>query len=350
MNTGHARVSPSSIRDDAQLEDLLSEPTPGAIEALARLEGDLLLLGVGGKMGPTLARMARRASDVAGVRRRVIGVARFSSSGLEEQLRSQGVETIRCDLLEPGQLDRLPDAANVVCLFGMKFGTTGQEALTWAMNAHLPGLVCRRYAGSRIVAFSSGNVYGLTSVRLGGSVESDELNPQGDYSLSCLGRERIYEHFSRTLPIPMVLLRLNYATEMRYGVLVDIARRVQQGQAVDLSMGHLNALWQGDANAQALAAFGYVASPPFVVNLAGPELLSVRRVAELFGQLLDQRVVFQGIESPDALLSNGQLGHRLFGYPRVPVQQVIRWIADWVRRGGSNLGKPTHFEVRDGKF
>lgn len=338
------------IESTTDLDDRLSEPSPGVIETLARLPGDLMLLGVGGKMGPTLARMARRASDVAGVRRRVIGVARFSTPALEEQLQGHGVETIRCDLLDPAQLEQLPEVPHVVVMTGMKFGATGQAALTWAMNVLLPGMICRKFRHSRIVAFSTGNVYGLTPVRLGGSLESDPLQPMGEYSQSALGRERIFEHFGQTLGIPLVLLRLNYATELRYGVLVDIARSVWAGEPVPLGMGHLNALWQGDANAWSLQSFDLAASPPCVLNLAGPELLSVRRAAELFGQLLGRPVSFTGSEADEALLSNSQRAVRLFGYPRVGPMQMIEWIADWVRRGGANLGKPTHFEVRDGKY
>lgn len=339
-----------SIRDEEHLEDLLSEPGPGVIAALDRLPGDLIVLGVGGKMGPSLARLAKRASDAAGVRRRIIGVARFSQAGLERQLQAWRIETFPCDLLDEDQVARLPEAPLVVAMVGMKFGATGQEALTWAMNAHVPSLICRKYAKSRIVAFSTGNVYGLTPVRLGGSLESDPLQPIGEYSQSCVGRERMYEHFSRSLGIPMTILRLNYATEMRYGVLVDLASRVLKGEPIDLTMGHLNAIWQGDANAMALCALEHTTSPPQVLNLAGPEVLSVRRVAEEFGRLLGKPVVLQGTEAQDAYLSNAQLSHRLFGYPRVPVQQMIHWIADWVQRGGKSLGKPTHFEVRDGKF
>jgi hypothetical protein len=349
MNATRAAL-PDSIRDSEHLEDLLSEPSAGAIDTLARLPGDLVLLGVGGKMGPTLARMARRASDAAGIRRRVIGIARFSDAGLEERLRTGGVETVRCDLLDPAQLDRLPEAANVLVLLGMKFGSTGQEALTWANNTHLPAVVCARYRGARLVAFSTGNVYGLVPVHLGGSVETDPLRPEGEYAMSCLGRERMYEHFSRTWGMPMALLRLNYACEMRYGVLADVARKVHAGEPIDLTMGHLNAIWQGDANALALCAFSEAACPPAVLNLAGPELLSVRRVAEEFGRLLGKPVTLRGAEAADALLSNGQRAHARYGYPRVPVGRVIAWLADWVRRGGASLDRPTHFEVRDGKF
>jgi hypothetical protein len=343
-------VKPNLIATVEELEDRLSEPTPGAIEALGQLEGDLILLGAGGKMGPSLARMARRASDAAGVRRRILAVSRFGGGQAEAFLQVHGVETLRCDLLDPVQLEQLPDVPNVVFMTGMKFGSMGQEALTWAMNAYLPGMVCQKYCRSRIVAFSTGNVYGLTPVALGGSVESDLLRPLGDYAMSCLGRERIFEHFSRRLDIPLVLLRLNYATELRYGVLVDVARRVQAGEAIDLAMGHLNAIWQGDANAMALQAFALAAAPPCVLNVAGPEILSVRRLAEQFGRLLDQPITFQGTEAAEALLSNAQQAHRRFGYPRVTAGQMVEWIAAWVRAGGVDLGKPTHFEVRDGAF
>jgi hypothetical protein len=341
---------PTVIRDEEQLDELLSEPSSGAVAALGRLPGDVVILGVGGKMGPTLARMARRASDAAGNRRRVIGVARFSNPHLESDLRRYGIETVRCDLLDPDQLARLPKAPNVVFMTGQKFGTSTAASLTWALNVYLPGMVCQKYRDSKIVAFSTGNVYGLTPVALGGSVEDDPPRPVGDYSQSALGRERIFEHFSRTLGIPLVLLRLNYATEMRYGVLVDLARKVFGGEPVPLAMGHLNAIWQGDANAQALAAFDQLSSPPAVVNIAGPELLSVRRIAEEFGRLFARPVTFAGSEAPDGFLSNAQRSHHLFGYPRVPVARMIEWIADWVRRGGADLGKPTHFEVRDGTF
>jgi nucleoside-diphosphate-sugar epimerase len=332
------------------LEDLLSTPTPGAVEALAALEGDLVLLGAGGKMGPSLARMARRASDTAGVRRRVIAVSRFGSGDGDARLRGHGVETVRCDLLDPAGLAALPEAANVVWMAGFKFGVTGQEARAWALNSWLPGAVCQRYPSSRIVAFSTGNVYGMTPVAGGGSVQEDTPRPVGEYAQSCLGRERIIEHFSRMLGIPVVLLRLNYACELRYGVLADVARKVAAGEAIDLTMGHFNALWQADANAWALQAFACTSTPPRVLNLAGPELLSVRRVAEEFGRLLGRPAGFRGMESADGFLSNSQQAVRLFGYPRVGVRQMMEWIAHWVRIGGPSLDKPTHFEVRDGSF
>ena len=311
------------IENVEELDTLLSEPTPHAIETLARLDGDILILGVAGKMGPTLARMARRASDLAGSRRRIIGVARFSEARLEGQLHAWGVETIRCDLLDRTQLANLPDMPNVIAMFGMKFGATGQEARTWAMNCLAPALVCDKYRKARVVAFSTGNVYGLTPVARGGSLESDPLNACGDYAMSCVGRERIYEFGSRIHGIPMALLRLNYATEMRYGVLVDIAQRVWAKLPIDVTMGHLNAIWQADANAAALSAFAHLATPPFVFNIAGPEILSVREVAKEFGKRFGKPVTFAGSESPDAFLSNARVSHQLLGLPRIDSATMI---------------------------
>jgi nucleoside-diphosphate-sugar epimerase len=339
-----------NIDNVEQLEELLSEPSPIAIEAMGRLEGDLMLLGVGGKMGPTLARMARRASDQAGVRRRVIGVSRFSSSGVEQRLRQHGVETVGCDLMDKAQLDRLPEAANLIFMTGMKFGSTANAGMTWMMNVYVPGMVCQRFAKSRMVAISSGNVYGLSPIARGGSVETDPLSPVGEYSMSALGRERIFDYFSRALDIPLALVRLNYANELRYGVLSDLARSVWNEQPIDLDMGAFNAIWQADANAAVLAAFDHLAVPPRVINVAGPEQLSVRTVALEFGRLFGKRVTLRGAEAADALLSNAQLSHRLYGYPRVAAGQMMEWIADWVRRGGESLDKPTHFQVRDGNF
>jgi nucleoside-diphosphate-sugar epimerase len=342
--TGH------SIRNISDLEESLSDPTLAAVDAMGRLEGDVLILGIGGKMGPTLGRMARRASDMAGIKRQIIGVSRFSKDGLETDLQAHGIETVACDLLDPEALDRLPDAPNIIYMAGMKFGSTGNEALTWAMNAHLPSLVARRFCKSRIVAFSTGNVYPLVPVTRGGSTEEDPPQPVGEYAMSCLGRERILEHFSRTLQIPMAILRLSYAVEMRYGVLADIATQVLNELPIDLTMGSFVAIWQADANAMALQAFDHVASPPTVLNLTGPEILSVRQVSAEFGRLLGREVRFTGEESGRALISSARRAHDLFGYPRVPIAQVIRWTADWVSRGGESLNKPTHFETTDGKF
>lgn len=341
---------PAAIRDVRHLEELLSEPSAAAIEAMRRLDGDLVILGVAGKMGPTLARMARRAVDATGVSRRVIGVSRFSSSAQHKALEQQGVETIRCDLLAEDALARLPDVPNVIFLAGRKFGSTDDEPLTWAMNAYLPALVCRRYRGSRIVAFSTGNVYGLTPSGRGGSREENPPNPVGEYAMSCLARERLFEHFSRAHGTPVAILRLNYAAEMRYGVLVDLARRVLRREPVDVTMGYFNVIWQGDANAMALAALAHTSCPPLIVNVAGAEELNVRATCVELGRLLNVDVSFAGREAGDALLSNGARGRTLLGAPRVDAARLLAWTADWARRGGESLDKPTHFESRTGRF
>src|SRR5215212_1564421 len=272
--------SVDSIHDVEQLEDLLSAPTPAVVESMRRLKGDVLVLGVGGKMGPSLARMLKRASEAANVHRRVIGVSRFSSGGVERQLRQWGISTLPADLLDRESLRRLPDVENVIYMAGMKFGSSGNEPTTWAMNSYLPGMVCERFAHSKIVAFSTGNVYGLVPVKGGGSAEGDFPNPMGDYAMSCLGRERIFQYFSEAMKIPVTLLRLNYAVEARYGVLVDLAQQIAAGKVIDVSMGHVNVIWQGDANAMAIASFEHAAIPPKILNLGGPEVLKIRDVAE----------------------------------------------------------------------
>jgi nucleoside-diphosphate-sugar epimerase len=342
-------MSSSVIDSEERLESALSEPWEGVIELFGRLDGDIILLGVGGKMGPTLARMARRAADAAGGKRRVIGVSRFSSGG-RDALHAHGVETIACDLLSEEQVTGLPEAPNVVFMAGRKFGSTGDEATTWASNCAVPASVCRRYHNSRILAFSTGNVYGLVPVEGGGSREDDVPRPVGEYAMSGLGRERVFEYFSRQLEIPITLARLNYACELRYGVVVDLARKVWAEEPIDLSMGYFNTIWQGDANAHALLALEYARVPPFVVNLTGPERLSVRETCERLGVLLKKRARFTGTESDTALLSDARPALDLLGPPRVSAEELIEWVADWVARGGRNLDKPTHFESRDGLF
>ena len=341
---------PETIQDVAQLDDLLSEPADAVADALGMLDGDLMILGVGGKIGPSLARMAKRAYDAAGIKRKIYGVERAFQGDLEAQLRNIGIETISGDLLDETNLNALPDVPNIIYMAGMKFGATGNEALTWALNTFLPGVVCRRFPQSRIVAFSTGNVYGLVPIDSGGSVETDTPNPDGEYAQSCLGRERIFQHFAKAGGTPVTVFRLNYAVEMRYGVLIDLAQQVHAGQTIDVTMGYFNVTWQGDANAAALQALTVAASPACIVNVMGPERLGVRDVCTCFGQLMNKPVSFTGAEAPDALLGNGAKGHKLFGKHRVASEQMMRWIADWVQRGGEMLGKPTHFEVRDGKF
>lgn len=333
-----------------ELENHLSEPTPGVIETMGRLQGDIIVLGAGGKMGPTLTRMAKRASDAAGVKRRVIGASIFPSERDKLALTAAGVEAIDCDFLDQNQLDALPDAPNVVFMVGMKFGSVGAEALTWAINVYLPGMVAQRYAKSKIVVFSSGNIYKFVPTNSGGSDEKCPTEPIGDYAMSVLGRERIFDHFSRTLNIPTALIRLNYAVELRYGVLVDIAQKVWSGEPVDVANGYVNVIWQTDANAMILQSFEKASAPPFVLNVSGPEFLSVRKVAEQYGEMMGKKPTIQGTENPDALLSNGGLGYSLYGKPQTNAQQMMEMISDWVMRGGESIGKPTHFETRDGKY
>ncbi len=342
---------PSSIKDVQQLDDMLSEPPDYLVQAMKRLEGDLLILGTAGKIGPTLARMAKRASQAAGKNRRIIGVDRFPNGDADmKPLQDWGIETLKCDMLNQAQLDSLPEVPNVMYMAGMKFGSTGQEPLTWAMNAYLPGMVSQKFRNSRIVAYSTGNVYGLCPLEKRGCKEEDQVNPLGDYAMSCLGRERIFQHFSKTLNIPVTIFRLNYAAEVRYGVLVDIAQKVWAGQEVDVAMGHFNVIWQADASAMSLACLEHAACPPKIVNSSGPEILSVREVAQQFGKLMGKSAKVVGKEQPSALLNDSSMSFKMFSLPRVTAEQLITWVAQWIMQGGSSLGKPTHFEARDGKF
>lgn len=339
-----------TISSERQLEDFLSQPNEADAQAISELEGDLLILGVGGKMGPSLARRASRACKAAGIEKRIIGVARFSSPQIREQLEEAGVETVAADLLDPDALAQLPDAENVIYMAARKFGSTGSEHLTWAMNTLLPARVAERFRFSRIVAFSSGNVYPLVPVVLGGAAESSPTGPIGEYAQSALGRERMFEYFSARYGTPVVLLRLNYAVELRYGVLLDIGQKVFERRPIDLRMGHANVIWQGDANSICLRSFAHCQSPPLVLNVTGPETLSIRWVARRFAERFGIEPVDEGVEADSALLSNAGRCHRLFGYPGVSVEELIEWTADWIGMGGATLNKPTHFEVRDGRF
>ena len=338
------------ISSEQQLEDLLAEPSADDARAMAEMNGDLVILGVGGKMGPSLARRARRACELAKVAKRITGVARFSEPGVRESLEGAGIETVSADLLAPRALASLPDAPNVLYMAARKFGSTGAEHLTWAMNALLPALVAKRYPAARIVAFSTGNVYPLVSVAGGGATEDMLPVPVGEYAQSALARERIFEFFSRRNQTRMMMLRLNYAIDLRYGVLLDIGQKVFERRPVDVTMGHVNVIWQGEANAIALRSFGLCQSPPAVLNVTGPETVAVRWIAGEFGKRFGMEPIFQGTEAETALLSNAARCQKLFGYPSVTVEQMIEWVADWIRMGGVTLAKPTHFETRDGRF
>ncbi len=337
---------PKRFASVAELEAFLATPSPALVADMAKVEGDLLILGVAGKMGPTLARLAQNAMPG----RRVVGVARFSDPAVRATLDGWGIETIACDLLDRAAIASLPDAPNVVFAAGHKFGASGNTPLTWAMNTWVPTLVAERFKASRIVAFSSGNVYPLTRIGDAAPTESSRVGPIGDYAQSCLGRERMFEYFSARYGTPGRIVRLNYAIDMRYGVLFDIASKVQRGEPVDVTMGHVNVIWQGDANAHVLRCLAHCTTPTTVINSTGLEALSVRSLAVQLGERLGVAAKIAGGEAETALLSDASEAARLFGPPTVPLETMLDWVADWVRHGGPSLGKPTKFEVRDGTF
>ncbi len=339
-----------AIRTIEDLEEQLSRPTPADVKAMAELQGDLLILGAGGKMGPSLALLARRAASQAQLKTRIVAVSRFQDDAMRTQLSGQNIETVSCDLLDVGALAKLPDADNVIFMAARKFGTTGAEPMTWAMNTLLPGLVAERYRKARIVAFSTGNVYPLRKVEENGSKETDPVAPEGEYAQSALGRERMFEYGSSRWGTRVAILRLNYAVELRYGVLLDIATKVLERKPIDLRMGFVNVIWQRDANSVCLRSFAHCQSPPFILNITGSETLSVRSIAESFGRRFGITPLFSSHESETALLNDASKAHELFGAPTVTAQQAIGWVADWIEQGGATLGKPTHFEARDGRF
>jgi len=334
------------MRSVEELEDRLSTPSPALVADLARLDGDILILGAGGKLGPSLTRLALRAAGD----KRVIAVSRFGKGTLADELRAAGAEVVAVDITSDAALAALPDVANVIFLVGSKFGSTGNEPATWYTNTYLPGRVAERFPESRIVALSTGNVYPFTAIGSGGPDEATPVGPVGEYAMSCLGRERIFSHFAKVHGTRLALIRLNYAVEMRYGVLIDIARAVHAGQPVDVTMAAVNVVWQGYANEVILRALLHATPDAFVLNLAGPETLSVRWLAEALGRAMGKTPEIVGTEAGAALLSNGGLCHRLFGYPDVSVGELIEWTAGWIAAGLPLLDKPTGFQKRDGKF
>jgi hypothetical protein len=337
---------PKTISDIAALEDLLCRPSQALIDDLSKVDGDIMILGVAGKMGPTLAGLTKNALPD----RKVIGVARFSDASAKDWLQARGIETINCDLLDETAVNALPKAPNIIFMAGRKFGAEGDLSLTWAMNAHVPALVAQAFRASRIVAFSTGCVYPFVPVDGKGADETIAPNPPGEYAQSCVGRERMFEYFSRKFATAGRLFRLNYAIDMRYGVLHDIATKVFQGQPIDVSLGHVNFIWQADAAAQALRCLAYCDTPTSPVNVSGHEILAVRNLAERLGRLLGREPIFVGEEQPTAWLTNTSQAVRLFGLPVVDTERLVAWTADWVARSMPSLGKPTKYEVRDGRY
>jgi len=350
MEANDSAFSVQPITDTSALVEELTRPDPDLIESLRTLEGDILILGVNGKMGPTLACLAARAIEAAGIRKDIIGVSRSLEPENQGLLEEAGVTAIKADLLAPGALDALPDAANVIYMCGRKFGSTGAEWDTWATNVFLAGMAAKRYRDARIVAFSSGNVYPFVPVTSGGATESIAPDPVGEYAMSCLGRERMFDYYAHHAGTKVLHFRLNYAVELRYGVLHDVAAKVWNEQPVDLTVGNANVVWQGYANSVALRALALASVPPHILNVTGPETVSIRNVAERMGQLMDKTPIFIGAESPNALLSNASKCHKHFGNPPINLDILIKWTAHWIMTGGESLNKPTHFEVQDGRF
>ena len=338
------------INNVEELEDQLAQPTPELINDLAKIDGDIMILGLGGKMGPSLAKLAVNAIRDGGLNKRVIGASRFSNKKLRDELEQYGIETIAGDLLDEDFLKSLPECKNVIYMAGNKFGTAGNEHFTWAMNAYLPGRVAEKYKNSRVVVFSSGNIYPFMPIDSKGANESVKPSPIGEYAQSCLGRERVFEHFSIKNETPMLIYRLNYAVDLRYGVLFEVAKSVYNEQPIDITTGYANVIWQGDANSFAISSLLHCSTPAKLLNITGPEVISIEELAKSFGELMNKPVRFSGESETTTLLNDASHSFELFGKPKIGLDQVIAWTADWVMSGGEDLGKPTHFQERKGNF
>ncbi|HTL16567.1 MAG TPA: NAD-dependent epimerase/dehydratase family protein [Patescibacteria group bacterium] len=341
---------PNQIATEEDLEAFLAQPSATLVDFVKTLPSPLLILGAGGKMGPTLALLVRNAADAAGHPLRVIAASRFTDQTLAARLNQHGIETLSCDLLQAQCIQKLPEAPNILYLVGLKFGTTQNPASTWAVNTIVPTRVAERFPTARIVALSTGNVYPFSNVKSGGALEPDPLTPIGEYANAAVARERIFEFHSHSNRTPIALLRLFYAVELRYGVLVDIARAVYASEPVDLSNGYFNCIWQGDANEMIIRALSLATVPSAAWNLCRPEIFSVRQVAGRFGELFDRPPIYKGEESATALLGNSSALCARVGTPAISLEKMVSWITDWVKRDGRTLGKPTHFESRDGRY
>ncbi|WP_443936804.1 NAD-dependent epimerase/dehydratase family protein [Pedobacter sp. MW01-1-1] len=338
------------MEDLIALERRLTAPSAALIDDIKKIKGDIVLLGIGGKMGPSMGKLLVDGIKAAGVNKRVIGISRFSDEQAKAELEANGIETITCDLLNDEALFALPDAENVIYLAGNKFGTTGKESFTWAMNAYLPGRVAEKYKNANIVAFSSGNVLPFVPVTSGGVAEETTPEPVGEYAQSCLGRERIFEYFAKKNETPMLIYRLNYAVDFRYGVVLEIAKSVKAGKPIDLSTENVNVIWQGDANEIAIRSLLHCTNPAKILNVTGPEILSVRWLAQQFGTFFNIEPKFVNEPVGTALLNNASECHRIFGYPKVTIREIIAITASWLNGGGEEFGKATHFQERGGKF
>ncbi len=332
------------------LQEKYLAPSDGLIADISRLEGAILILGAGGKIGPSIARLAKEALRRAGKTNPVIGVSRFGEAGLQQSLEADGIATIAADLLDDAELQALPDAANVLYLAGTKFGTQANESYTWAMNTYLPGQVAKKYRHSKIVVYSTGNVYPYMEIGSGGASERESPGPIGEYGQSCLGRERVFQYFSSLYQTPLLIYRLNYAIDFHYGILLEIAQSVYTGRPIDLNTGCVNVIWQTDANEMAIRSLLACEAPAKLLNVTGPETIAVKWLAEEFGALFSKSPQFTGTQQPTALLSNAAEAFRLFGYPRVTLKEMIHITAMWVQEGGKTSGKPTHFQEREGKY
>lgn len=337
-------------RNLIEFEDQILAPSKALIDDMKNLSGDIMILGIGGKMGPSMGKLAIRAIKEAGDNQKVIGVSRFSDNTVRQQLEELGIVTIACDLLNGKELQKLPQTPNIIFLAGHKFGTTNNEDFTWAMNTYLPAMVAEHFKDSKIVAFSSGNVLPFVPITAGGASEELAPGPIGEYAQSCLGRERIFQYFSKKNRTKVLIYRLNYAVDFRYGVLVEIARTVLNDQPIDLTTGNVNVIWQGDANEIALRSLIYCSCPAKILNVTGPETLSIKWIAERFGELFEKKPTFINEPEGSALLNNASECHRLFGYPQITIRQAIEITAHWLIQGGDTFNKDTHFQERKGKF